>query len=139
MKSGRMHPSLLPHLVLNSGANLLNRETASLYSTSLPHCRYTYNPFVPTCTVSASLASAPKSHWLIRTIRLGYVIQFARHPTKFRGIHFTSVKAVDAHVLQAEIAVLLAKEAVETVPPVDMRSGFYSPNKTGGLRLILDL
>ncbi len=84
------------------------------------------------------------SRWLIRTIRLGYAIQFARRPPKFRGIHFTSVKAVDAHVLRAEIVVLLAKDAIEPVPPADMRSGFYSPyfivpKKSGGLRPILDL
>ncbi len=63
---------------------------------------------------------------------------------KFRGIWFTSVKAVDAPVLRAEIAVLLAKDAIEPVPPADMRSGFYSPyfivpKKSVGLRTILDL
>ncbi len=57
---------------------------------------------------------------------------------------FTSVKAVDAPVLRAEIAVLLEKDAIEPVPPADMRSGFYSPyfivpKKGGGLRPILDL
>ncbi len=50
----------------------------------------------------------------------------------------TSVKAVDAPVLCAEITVLLAKDAIELVPPADMRSGFYSPyfivpKKSGGL------
>ncbi len=65
-------------------------------------------------------------------------------PPKFRGVHFTSVKAVDTHVLRAEIAVLLAKDTVELVPPADMGSGFYSPyfivpKKSGGLRPILDL
>ncbi|KAI2656717.1 ORF V: Enzymatic polyprotein [Labeo rohita] len=65
-------------------------------------------------------------------------------PPKFRGIHFTSVKAADAPVLRAEIATLLVKDAIEPVPPADMRMGFYSPyfivpKKGGGLRLILDL
>ncbi len=65
-------------------------------------------------------------------------------PPKFRGIRFTSVKAVDAPVLRAEIAVLLAKDAIEPVTPADMRSGFYSPyfivpKKSGGLRPILNL
>ncbi len=76
--------------------------------------------------------------------RLGYAIQFARRPPKFRGVLFTTVKDVDAHVLRAEVAVLLAKDAIEPVPPADMRSGFYSPyfivpKKGGGLRPILDL
>ncbi len=75
---------------------------------------------------------------------LGYAIQFARRPPKFRGIRFTSVKPADAPVLRAEIAVLLAKDAIEPVPPADMRSGLFSPyfivpKKGGGLRPILDL
>ncbi len=36
------------------------------------------------------------SRWLLRTIRLGYAIQFPWRPPKFRGIWFTSVKTVDA-------------------------------------------
>ncbi len=73
-----------------------------------------------------------------------YAIQFAQRPPKYRGIHFTAVKAADAPILRAEIAVLLAKDAIEPVPPADMRSGFYSPyfivpKKGGGLRPILDL
>ncbi len=47
------------------------------------------------------LALPSPSRWLLRTIRLDYAIQFARHPPKFRGIGFTSVRRV-------EIAVLLA-------------------------------
>ncbi len=102
-------------------------------------------PLVPLArSLGAWLALPGPSRWLLRTIRLGYAIQFARRPPKFRGVHFTSVKAVDAPVLCAEIAVLLAKDAIEPVPPADMRSGFYSPyfivpKKSGGLRPILDL
>ncbi|KAL0182109.1 hypothetical protein M9458_021484, partial [Cirrhinus mrigala] len=79
------------------------------------------------------------------TVRLGYAIQFARRPPKFRGVLFTSVRSdTDASVLRAEIAVLLAKDAIEPVPPAEMKSGFYSPyfivpKKSGGLRPILDL
>ena len=36
------------------------------------------------------------SRWLLRTISLGYAIQFARRPPKFSGIRFTTVKASDA-------------------------------------------
>ncbi len=92
----------------------------------------------------AWLALPNPSRWLLHTIRLGYAIQFARQPPKYRGIHSTTVKAADAPILRAEIAVLLAKDAIEPVPPADMRSGFYSPyfivpKKSGGLRPILDL
>ncbi len=84
------------------------------------------------------------SCWLLRTIRLGYAIQFAQRPPKFRGIRFTSVLNKDAPVLRAEVAVLLAKDAIEPVPPAEIKSGFYSPyfiipKNGGGLRPILDL
>ncbi len=46
--------------------------------------------------------AAQPSRWLLRTIWLGYAIQFARRPPKFRGIHLTVVKAADAHVLWEE-------------------------------------
>ncbi len=85
-------------------------------------------PLVPLArSLGAWLALPSPSRWLLRTIRLGYAIQFARRPPKFRGIRFTSVKPADAPVLRAEIAVLLAKDAIEPVPPADMRSGLFSP------------
>ncbi len=84
------------------------------------------------------------SRWLTRKIRLGYAIQFARRPPKFNGVLETSVAVRNAPVLREEIAVLLAKDAIEPVPPTEMRQGFYSPyfivpKKGGGLRPILDL
>ncbi len=84
------------------------------------------------------------SRWLTCTIRLGYAIQFARRPPKFNGVLETSVAVRNAPVLREEIAVLLAKDAIEPVPPAEMRQGFYSPyfivpKKGGGLRPILDL
>ncbi len=50
----------------------------------------------------------------------------------------------NALVLRKEIAVLLANDVIEPVPPAEMRQGFYSPyfivpKKGGGLRPILDL
>ncbi len=90
------------------------------------------------------LALPNPSCWLTRTIRLGYAIQFARRPPKFSCVLETSVAARSAPVLREEIAVLLAKDAIESVPPAKMRQGFYSPyfivpKKGGGLRPILDL
>ncbi|KAL0179586.1 hypothetical protein M9458_025028, partial [Cirrhinus mrigala] len=75
---------------------------------------------------------------------VGYAIQFARRPPKFRGVLTTSVQVPNTAVLRAEIAVLLAKDAIETVPSAEMKKGFYSPyfivpKKGGGLRPILDL
>ncbi len=102
-------------------------------------------PLVPLVWSLGAWLELPRpSRWLLRTIRLGYAIQFARRPPKFWGIRFTSVLSKDAPVFRAEVAVLLAKDAIEPVPPAEMKSGFYSPyfivpKKDGGLRPILDL
>ncbi len=90
------------------------------------------------------LALPKQSRWLVQTIPVIYVIQFAGHPPGFSGALFTSVGNKDIHVLHAEIAVLLAKDEIQPVPPANMKSGFYSPyfivpKKSGELRLILDL
>ncbi|KAL0177448.1 hypothetical protein M9458_026342, partial [Cirrhinus mrigala] len=84
------------------------------------------------------------SRWLLRTIRLSYAIHFARRPPKFHGILSTLVRGEITAVFRAEIAVLLAKDAIETVPSDKMKKGFYSPyfivpKKVGALRSILDL
>ncbi len=88
------------------------REPPELRPCVPPRCPTAGTPVVPLVplvrSLRAWLALPSPSRWLIRTIRLGYAIQFARRPPKFRGVHFTSVKAVDTHVLRAEIAVLLA-------------------------------
>ncbi len=82
------------------------------------------------------------SRWLTCTIRLGYAIQFTRRPPKFNGVLETSVAVRNAPVLREEIAVLLAKDAIEPVPPAEMRQGFHSPYfivpKKGGQQPILD-
>ncbi len=166
------HPPLLPVGSCGRFERAVNRTThapsagtqvsASHTPTTLRTCNETpepgpcVSPRCPTAGTSvgslvslvrfrgAWLALPNPSRWLLRTIRLGYAIQFARRPPKYRGIHFTTVRAADAPILRAEIAVLLAKDAIERVPPAYMRSGFYSPcfivpKKGGGLRPILDL
>ncbi len=76
--------------------------------------------------------------------QFGYAIQFARRPPKFNGVLETSLAVRNAPVLREEIAVLLAKDAIEPVPPAERRQGFYSPyfivpKKRGGFRPIPDL
>ncbi len=142
-------PAMEPGECRTTHSDPTSRRTAfrvgPLCSTSLPHRGYVGNSPGPACTVPGGLAELPRpSRWLLSTIRLGYVIQFARRPPKFRGIRFTSVLNKDAPVLRAEVPVLLAKDAIEPVPPAEMKSGFYSPyfivpKKGGGLRPILDL
>lgn len=70
-------------------------------------------------------------------------IQFTRHPPRFRGTRAMMV-GKDAPIMRVEVATLLAKGAIEPVPPAEMKSGFYSPyfvvpKKTDWLRPILDL
>ncbi len=116
-----------------------------LCSTSLPHRGYISNSPGPACMVPGGLARAPQAVSLApedHQTRLRDSVH--RRPPKFRGIRFTSVLSKDAPVLRAEVAVLLAKDAIEPVPPAEMKSGFYSPyfivpKKGGGLRPILDL
>ncbi len=120
-------------------------RAGSLCSTSLPHHGYVGDPVGAAGTVSRSLASAPQSVSVAPMDHQTRLCDSVRPASpKFRGIQFISVKAADALVLRAEIAVLLAKDAMEPVPPADMGSGFFSPyfivpKKSGGLRPILDL
>ncbi len=137
-------PAMEPGECRTTHSDPTSRRTAfrvgPLCSTSLPHRGYVGNSPGPACTVPGLVVA----RWLLRTIRLGYAIQFARRPPKFRGIQFTSVLNKDAPVLRAEVAVLLAKDVIEPVPPAEMKSGFYSPyfivpKKGSGLRPILYL
>ncbi len=104
------------------------------------------SPLVPLVRPLGAWLELPRpSRWLLRTIRLGYAIQFARRPPKFRGNRFISVLSQDAPVLRAEVAVLLAKDAIQPAPPAEMESGLYKgpyfivPKKHGGLHPIWDL
>ncbi|KAL0160080.1 hypothetical protein M9458_043805, partial [Cirrhinus mrigala] len=86
---------------------------------------------------AGSLASASQP--------LAVVDSDGTRPPRYRGVLSTTVHSdTQAAVLRAEVAVLLAKDAIEPVPPAEMKSGFYSPyfivpKKSGGLRPILDL
>ncbi|KAI2654607.1 ORF V: Enzymatic polyprotein [Labeo rohita] len=150
-------PSRGNPLVSSHGTNLLGVAASGSQGFLSPatHCPPSHTTPIPGASgvtplrplaenISGWLNIPNVSRWLLRTIRLGYAIQFARRPPKFRGVLATSVRGSSATVLRAEIAVLLAKGAIETVPSAEMRKGFYSPyfivpKKGGGLRPILDL
>ena len=133
------HRSAPPQDAMPSGARPLVPQSRPTVGTSA------IVPIRPLaqCLAAWLMLPAP-SRWLVRTIRLGYAIQFAKRPPRFRGVRFTSVAPDATPVLREEIAVLLAKDAIEPVPPAEMKSGFYSPyfivpKKNGGCRPILDL
>ncbi|KAI2661194.1 hypothetical protein H4Q32_006732 [Labeo rohita] len=150
-------PSRGNPLVSSHGTNLLGVAASGSRGFLSPatHCPPSHTTPIPGASgvtplrplaenISGWLNFPNLSRWLLRTIRLGYAIQFARRPPKFQGVLATSVRGSSATVLRAEIAVLLAKGAIETVPSAEMRKGFYSPyfivpKKGGGLRPILDL
>ncbi len=155
-KRVRFGDDIPPHAPLASpvrdpGSSVRMPQNAppSVPSTPTPfRCTTTGTSIVPleplAQRLEAWLTLPSLSRWLTRTIRLGYAIQFARRPPKFNGVLETSVAVRNAPVLREEIAVLLAKDAIEPVPPAEMRQGFYSPyfivpRKGGGLRPILDL
>ncbi|KAI2653488.1 Transposon Ty3-G Gag-Pol polyprotein [Labeo rohita] len=150
-------PSRVDHLHSSYGSDSLDK-TASVVRGFLPPATHCFSsdgtptlgtpnvtPLRPLAENFSDWLNLPNpSRWLLRTIRLGYAIQFARRPPKFRGVLTTSVQGSNTAVLRAEIAVLLAKDAIETVPSAEMKKGFYSPyfivpKKGGGLRPILDL
>ncbi|KAI2655623.1 Transposon Ty3-G Gag-Pol polyprotein [Labeo rohita] len=150
-------PSRADHLHSSHGSDSLGRAASVVRGFSPPatHCfpsdgtptlgTPNVTPLRPLAENFSDWLNLPNpSRWLLRTIRLGYAIQFARRPPKFRGVLTTSVQGPNTAVLRAEIAVLLAKGAIETVPSAEMKKGFYSPyfivpKKGGGLRPILDL
>ncbi len=144
--SGPRMRCLLPHpLPQTPLRNALPSESGPCAPLRCPTAGMSVASLVPLVrSLGAWLALPRPSRWLMRTIKLGYAIQFARCPPKFRGVRFTSVLNKDAPVLRAEVTVLLAKDAIEPVPPAEMKSGFYSPyfivpKKGSGLRPILDL
>ncbi len=145
-----LHASLAsPSGDAGSSAVISQNAMPSVLSSSTPlRCTTAGTSIVPLVplvqSLGAWLALPNPSLWLIHTIRLGYAIQFTRRPPKFSGILKTSVAVRDAPVLHEEIAVILAKDAIEPVPPAEMKQGFYSPyfivpKKGGGIRPILDL
>ncbi len=155
-KRVRFGDDIPPHAPLASpvrdpGSSVRMPQNAppSMPSTPTPfRCTTTGTSIVPleplALRLEAWLTLPSLSRWLTRTIRLGYAIQFTRRPPKFNGVLETSVAVRNGPVLRDEIAVLLAKDAIEPVPPAEMRQGFYSPyfivpKKGGGLRPILDL
>ncbi len=86
----------------------------SLCSTMLPLRGYVGGPVGSAGTVSRSLVSAPRSVSVAPADHQTRLLDSVRPASpQVQGCPLTSVKAVDAPVLCAEIAVLLAKDAIE--------------------------
>ncbi|XP_019204408.1 uncharacterized protein LOC109195978 [Oreochromis niloticus] len=88
-------------------------------------------------------ACAP-SPWVLRTVAMGYRLQFRVKPPRFQGVVNTTVNTEAAMILREEIKALLRKRAIRVVPASETDKGWYSryfvvPKRGGGLRPILDL
>ncbi|XP_065325845.1 uncharacterized protein LOC134621241 [Pelmatolapia mariae] len=88
-------------------------------------------------------ACAP-SPWVLRTVAMGYRLQFRVKPPRFQRVVNTTVNTEAAMILREEIKALLQKRAIRVVPASETDKGWYSryfvvPKKGGGLRPILDL
>ncbi len=130
-KSVRFGDDIPPHAPLASpvwdpGISVRMPQNAppSVPSTSTPfRCTTTGMSIVPleplAQRLEAWLTLPSLSRWLTRTIRLGYANQFTRQSPKFNGILEMLVAVRNAPVLREEIAVLLAKDAIEPVPPAE--------------------
>ncbi len=95
---------------------------------SLHHCGYVNCPFGATCIEFRSMACTAQPV-LAHSESLTQLCDSDHQVTpQFSGVLETSVTVRDASVLCEEIAVLLAKDAIETVTQAEMKSGFYSPS-----------
>ncbi|KAL3976218.1 tctex1 domain-containing protein 2 [Sarotherodon galilaeus] len=88
-------------------------------------------------------ACAP-SPWVLRTVAMGYRLQFRVKPPRFQRVVNMTVNTEAAMILREEIKALLQKRAIRVVPASEIDKSWYSryfvvPKKGGGLRPILDL
>ncbi len=141
--SSRLHRS---RRTLPASASDRQRDAraVSLRSPSLPHRGYVGGFVGVTSTVLGGLASAPQPVSLAPPYHQTRLCDSVRPATSQVSRHPLHRSEDSGCPHLASIAVLLAKDAIEPVPPADMRSGFYSPyfivpKKGGGLRPILDL
>ncbi len=123
-KRVRLGDAVPPHVPLaspyrdsGSSARMSQNAGPSVPSSLTPiRCTTAGTSVVPSVPLArylgAWLAPPSPSHWLIRTIRLGYAIQFARRPPKFSAVLETSVAVRNTPVLRDEMA-LRCSDAVQ--------------------------
>ncbi len=119
--------------------------TIHLYSLSLHPHRYVNCAVGAACTASGGVAHAAQPVLLAHahnSTRLRDSVRQAPSQVQRRSRDVGG--SPERPCLARGIAVLLAKDAIEPVPPAERRQGFYSPyfivpKNCGGLRPILDL
>jgi hypothetical protein len=90
--------------------------------------------------------SLTEDQWVLDTVRIGCRIDFTGAPPPDSGVRSTPIPKQSAlrNALEEEVHSLLAKAAIEDVPPSQIGQGFYStffvvPKKPQGFRPILNL
>ncbi|XDV25372.1 hypothetical protein PO909_029297 [Leuciscus waleckii] len=96
------------------------------HSASLLHRGYVCDSHDAAGTVLGSLARASQPVPLGHENHQAQLHDSVRAVSRFRGVCYTLVGG-NAPIMRAEVATLLAKGAIETVPSAEMKSGFYSP------------
>ncbi len=66
------------------------------------------------------------SQLVLHTIERGYRINFGSPVPQFNGVASTQGSPEQALVMEQEVNTLLRKEAIERVPYLERKSGFYS-------------
>ncbi len=114
------------------------------YSLSLHHHRYVDCAVGAACTASGGVAHAAQPVSLAHAHNSTRLRDSVRQATSQVQRRSRDVGGSPERPCLARGDCLLAKDAIEPVPPAEMRQGFYSPyfivpKKGGGLRPILDL
>ncbi len=113
--------------------------TINSYSLSLHHHRYADCAIGAACTASGGVAQTAQPVLLAHAYNSTRLRDSVRQATSQVQRRSRDVVAVqNAPVLHEGIAAFLAKDAIEPIPPAEMRQGFYSPyfivpKKGGGL------
>ena len=89
-----------------------------------PDLLFNSKPSLRGCAESWRACAA--SPLVLNTISVGYTLQFARPPPRFRGVVQSVVPQGQTNFLQQEIDSLLRKGAILNVPPKEINKGFYS-------------
>lgn len=118
-KSWKAHFTVRSHFAASSTLTTPDGEAAKGY-TEIPQVESAIAVYL--CPQSAAICqNCP--HLLFKAC-----MQFSSPVSpRFSGVLFISVENKDNPVLHVEIVVLLAKNAIEPVPPAKMKSRFYSP------------
>ena len=92
---------------------------------------------------SGKLEKITDDQWVLSLIEEGYKLEFIQKPPQ-SGMKETIVPRKNLDILNAEVAELLRKDAIEKVPPNERGCGFYStfflvPKKNGKMRPVINL